>query len=203
MDQTVTSSHLRHGNGFSLVEVLVVIVIMVILMAVATPAVTSILTGSKMEQAGQMVADTLRLARQEAVSKNREVQVAFFELSTDSGGKAWIGMQVWRLDDSTNGPITNRVGRLLKLPSPMIISTNGGLSPLVTSSILTGTTNIAGNIGVTYKAFRFRANGATDSSIGVNNCLTVQDGHLPGHPPPNYFTVQVNPLTGKISTIRP
>jgi uncharacterized protein (TIGR02596 family) len=203
MDQTVTSSHWRKGKGFTLLELLVVMSIMVMLMALAMPAVTSILTGSKLERAGQMVADALTLARQEAVSKNREVQVAFFELPMETGGKGWIGLQVWRVDDSPTGPITRQVSRLWRLPGPMVITTSGSLSPLLTAAVLSGTATIAGNTGVAYKAFRFRANGSTDSSIGTNNYVTVQDALLPGNPPPNYFTVQVNPITGKISIIRP
>lgn len=203
MDQTVIFSHLRKGKGFTLLELLVVISIMVMLMTLSMPAITSILTGSKLERAGQMVADALTLARQEAVSKNREVQVAFFELPMGTGGKGWIGLQVWRVDDSPTGSIVRPVSRLWTLPEPMIISTSGGLSPLLTTASLSGTTTIAGNTSVAYKAFRFRANGAMDSGIGTNNYITVQDAVLQGNPPPNYFTVQVNPITGKISIIRP
>jgi len=203
MDQTVIFSHRRKGKGFTLLELLVVMSVMVILMTLSLPSITSIMTGSKLERAGQMVADAMTLARQEAISKNREVQVVFCELPMETGGKGWIGLQVWRVDDSPTGPVTRQVSRLWRLPEPMVISIKGGLSPLLTASTLSGTTTIAGNTGVAYKAFRFRANGSLDSDIGTNNYVTVQDGLLQGDPPPNYFTVQVNPITGKISIIRP
>lgn len=187
--------------AFSLIELLMVISIIVILMVVAVPAVSSIATGTNLERAGQTVADSIGLARQEAVAKNREVQVAFLQMPDEAGQEAWRGIQIWRIDNSTNGFVTNPVTKLLPLPHGIVIASNA-TSPLLNNAPLSGTrATPSGNLA--YRAFRFRANGAVDTGIGSNNYLTVQSARDTGNPPPNFFTIQINPVTGKATTLRP
>jgi prepilin-type N-terminal cleavage/methylation domain-containing protein len=78
-----------HRVGFSLVELLVVIAILVLLATVSLPAFNSITRGSNLQRAGQMIGDQFALARQEAVARNRDVIVQFYE-TTDSMGRCEI-----------------------------------------------------------------------------------------------------------------
>ncbi len=205
MDQVITSQPRREPGGFSLVELLVVMAIIGLLMSFASMAVTSVLNGTNLERAGSTVADAIKLARQEAVSKNRETQLAFFELPADASGPQGLrGVEIWRIDDTINGQVTNRVTRLQRLPTQMMISTNSVLSTLLNSSyVITGTTNAGGVGNVNYKAIRFRANGMLAGASGSTNFITVQSARSTGIPPQDYFTILVNPLTGKVTTIRP
>ncbi|PTX95319.1 hypothetical protein DB345_13670 [Spartobacteria bacterium LR76] len=204
MDQELMNRRTVGIQAFSLVELLVVIAIIALLMSFTSIAITSALTGSEMERAGQTVADAIKLARQEAVSKNREVQLVLLEMPQDAFPKAWRGVEIWRIDETVNGPVTNKVSRLQRLPSQMIVSSNSALSPLLSaSSTLQGTTNAAGLSGLSYRAIRFRPDGTLAGANGTTNFLTIQSARATGAPPDNYFTVSINPLTGKVTTIRP
>ncbi|MFV0336617.1 MAG: Verru_Chthon cassette protein D [Chthoniobacterales bacterium] len=189
-------------SAFSLLELLIVTAIIIILMAAAVPAVNSIALGSNLERAGQTVADTIGLARQDAVAFNREVQVAFLELPDDSGEKAWRGIQVWRVERSTSGLQTNAVTRVLKLPQGMLIAPNT-TSPLLTGAPLQGTHTLSNGENTDFRAFRISANGSLDGITGSNNYVTVQSALTEEAPPANFYTIQINPVTGKVSSLRP
>jgi len=195
--------HSRRENGFSLIELLVVIAIVALLMSYASVAISSVINGSEMERAGQAVADAVKLARQEAVSKNRETQLAIFELPLDAEGpKGLRGFEIWRVDETPTGLVTNRVTRLQKLPPQIVISEDSSLSPLL-STAAQGTTNAAGQANLKYKTLRFRSNGMLPGASGATNFFTVQSARAKGFPPENYFTILINPLTSKVTTIRP
>ncbi len=78
------------SRAFSLVELLVVTAVIVVLMAVAVPALNSVLAGSGVSRAGQMISDAFVLARQEAVSKNRDVYVRFFKFTDGADATAAV-----------------------------------------------------------------------------------------------------------------
>jgi uncharacterized protein (TIGR02596 family) len=69
------------SRAFSLVELVVVIAVLAILAAFSVPAVTSMLQGSSLTQASQMLVDQMNLARQFALSKNSTVGVRFYRYS--------------------------------------------------------------------------------------------------------------------------
>jgi general secretion pathway protein H len=66
----------RRGNGFTLIELILVLVIMGLLTALVTPAITS-LTGLKLKTAARKVAAGLRYARSQAVATGSDYQVVF------------------------------------------------------------------------------------------------------------------------------
>ena len=89
-------------RGFSLVELLTVMCIIIIITAVAIPAFNSITSGSNLNRAGQLISDQISLARQEATSKNRDVQVVFYNL-TDGPTQGWRGIKLMRVDQTPTG----------------------------------------------------------------------------------------------------
>ncbi len=66
----------RRGDGFTLIELILVLVIMGLLTALVTPAITS-LTGLKLKTAARKVAAGLRYARSQAVATGSDYQVVF------------------------------------------------------------------------------------------------------------------------------
>jgi uncharacterized protein (TIGR02596 family) len=191
--------------AFSLVELLVVIAILAVLAAVAFPAVSSILAGSTINRAGITATDSILRARQEAVTRSREVQVLFYNFSTPASAQGWRGFQVFRVEQSATGRTIVPSSRITLLPEGAVISSNAALSPLLFADAnLQGTTNLPAYGSASYAGFRFRPNGSVSSEINLtNNFLTLQGGSSSGNPPPNYYTLQINPVTGKITAYRP
>ena len=173
--------------AFTLLEILVVIAIMLVLATLALPAFNSITAGSKLDRAGQMVADQIALAHLSAMTKNRDVQVRVYKTGTGSGA-GWRAIQVWGVETGSNAetPLTR------KLSFPDGISLDTGHSPLLD--------NTRGGVPFTAdcRGFRFRANGAADITYSSNYLTLVQ-----GTATHNFYTVQVHPLTGKVSIYRP
>jgi uncharacterized protein (TIGR02596 family) len=198
MDQMKNSG----ADAFSLIELLVVMAVLAILVSVSVPALTSLTAGSNLNRAGQLVGDQIAMARQEAVAKNRDVQIVFYNL-TNGLTKGWRGMSVQRIEQTSSGKVMVAVSKVAQLPDNVIISESSTLSPMLTAGT-TGTTNLANFGSVQYSAFRFRANGSLEGGFGAaNNILTLQMATAQGNPPSNYYTIQVNALTGRVSVYRP
>lgn len=187
------------SRAFSLVELMMVIAILLILATIAVPAFNAVALGSRLNQAGQLVGDQLTVARQFAVTRNRETQVWFYKIS---GGMqpGWRGVQVWRVEQLASGVTNIPAGKPMLLPEGVIIDTTR--SPLLSADpSISGSTNLPSLGTVDYAGFRIRPNGGTDLSINAsNNYVTLQQAQ--GNSA-NYYTVQLNPITGKVSVYRP
>lgn len=199
------TSDLR-GRGFSLVELLVVMAVIVMLLAVAVPALNSVLAGSSVSRAGQMISDAFVLARQEAISKNQDVYVRFLRFADGVDPTAqWRAVQVWTREPAPDGSSTGKsIGKLMKFPGETYLSTGAALSPLLERATDTGSLgDYASYENVSFAGFRFRATGQIDGSLTNSNWVTVRGATDQADPPRNYYTVQINPITGKVLTYRP
>lgn len=190
------------SDAFSLVEMLVVIALIIILMVFVAPALNSIVGGTNLNRAGQLIGDQLSFAKQEAVTKNREMQVLFFHL-TNGATAGWRGIRVFRIEQTTNGSTMIPATRLSVMPEGILINTN--LSPLLEADpTLGGTTNLPGYGNVPFAGIRYRANGLPGSTVGdANNFVTLNSANVTNNPPKNYYTIQINPITGKVIVFRP
>lgn len=190
-------------SGFSLVELLAVTAIAVLLISLAAVSFNTIFAGAILNRSGNQVADTMLLARQEAVSRNQEMEVRFYRLGGATG--SWRGMRVLKIMETPSGQTNQAMSRLVILPTGVVFSGMTDLSPLLENGSIAGTESLSGYGFVTYGGFRFRPGGATDRQITpTNNFVTlVEDRMRDRNPPPNYYAVQINPLTGKISILQP
>ncbi len=192
----------RPARGFSLVEVLVVLAVISVVAVIALPALSSSMTSSKLTAAGQMISDTIALARQEAVTKDRNVQVRFYNFS----GNAWPGwraMQILRVEPTSSGTSLVAVTKMRLLPDAIVLSST--LSPLLSADpAVVGSTTLPVYGNASYGGFYFTPSGEVESALTTqNNYVTVQSVTATGSPPPNYSTLQVNLTTGKVTTYRP
>ncbi len=188
--------------AFSLIELLVVIAIMGILAAAALPAISSITQAGGVARGGQILGDLIILARQEAAAKNRDIEVRIIDVA-DPLWPGYRAVQLWLVDESGANP--SPLGKIQKLPEAIVIASNDALSPLlIADTTVSGTTNFGGLGSRPFNGFRVRASGSLPSAItSSNNFLTVQLARDTGVPPANYYTVRVNPVTGRVTIHRP
>lgn len=188
---------LRIG-AFSLIELLVVIAIACVLMALSVPVFTSISQGSNLNRAGQTLGDQFSLARQKAVTLNRDIEVRFYKFQD-----GWRGVQLVQIDQSATGPTEKPATRLMELPTGIAMADRDGLSPLLTSSPHSGTNTLGSRGPVTYRSFRFRPDGTSDAANFAQNFVTLAPITDTATPPKNFYALQVNPVTGKATIFRP
>ncbi len=193
----------RAHSAFSLVELLLVVAIIGILSVLAVPAFHSILRGRQLTQAGQLLADKIMLARQEAAAKNRDIEVRIVKIPAGSA-TGWRGVQLWIADDQG---VMIPFGPFQKIPDAVMIAPESVLSPLLTADpTRSGTTNFGSAGSRQWAGFRMRPAVAMDQGVITtnNNFLTVvmtaDSGKLP---PGNFQTVRVNPVTGRVTIHRP
>jgi len=182
-------------GGFSLVEMLVVVSIIIILAVVTLPAFNSIAIGSNINRAGQILSDQMALARLTATTKNRDVEVRIFKIP-GAQQDIWGGVQLWIAEQTASGSTNIPFGRLVALPDNIVIDVSR--SPLLNG--ISGSSPLPQYGSRDYCGFRFRANGSLGiGASGFDNYLTViRDGA-----PDNFYTIQVNPVTGKTTVYRP
>jgi uncharacterized protein (TIGR02596 family) len=204
-------------SAFSILELLVVIAIIAILATLATAGLDSVSRSTKLASAAQRLGDQIALARQTAVSRNLPVEVRLYKLpdfdQTSGSPTIWRGVQVFLIDGVNATPVT----RPLFFSHRVIISENSAVSPLLQNSAsgLGAEITPAAAVGafalasVRYKSFTIRPNGTVTSSNNIppeNWFLTLHHENDPkpdGAKPANFATIQINPITGKVSILRP
>lgn len=207
----------RVGNwrtvpAFSLVEMLVVIAIMIVLMAVVIPASSSLMGGMNIGRSAGMVTDELNFARQTALSRNRDVEVRFYKMGSKMDGndkkfRAFRSYLIDGVDPAGWKPLT----RIKYLPEPIIITDDTTYSSLLNvgdghNGLSTGSENISSQGAVEYVSFLVRANGGTSLKPVTDKwflSLYSEKGKPESGLPPNFFTLQIDPVTGRTRSYRP
>ncbi len=216
-------------RAFSLIELVVVIAIIAIVAAFAVPAVGDIMKGSKLTQASQMLVDQFTLARQSALSRNRSIEVRIYrfgdpEVPGEDMTKPLTGqfraIQAFEIIESGAAlPIS----RIEMLPVGIIMSSNTAapdetFSTLIDAQPLFNAQDdptappLPRGVKKAYEwvSFRFLSDGSTNLTPTSNwyvtlHGLTARPEEKNGNrvPPPNFFTLQVDPVSGSTKTFRP
>jgi hypothetical protein len=84
-----------------------------------------------------------------------------------------------------------------------MISADKTFSSLVAYPPISGNTAVPNHGIVPSCGFIFRPNGNTDYSVTTTNNIVTVENVNGGANPKNYFTLQINPVGGKISIFRP
>ena len=207
-------------QGFSLVELLVVLGIVAILGALTVPAITTGLRGSALSQGAQKVTNEFAVARQMALTRNRTTEVRFYQvakagLNGESAGSPATGkyraMQSFVFDSSGNATPLDKVQWL---PESIIIDAGSTLSTLLGTTLAkswtVGDPQIAlPTVGTAYnaRALQFLPDGATNlNPIGQQWFLTLHSlsfGDNLGALPKNFFILQIDAVNGHVQNYRP
>jgi uncharacterized protein (TIGR02596 family) len=223
-----SSITIKNRRAFSLIELIVVIAIIVLIAGFTVPAATTILRGSALSQASNTIVGQISLARQQALTKNRAVEVRFYrfadpetpgeDVSNPSSGK----FRALQLFEVLENGVAVPLDKPQMLPNNVVFAyaeEEGGLSSIIDKA-KAGTPKRPGTDdraaprlprGIDYKyefvSFRFLQDGSTDLTptdtwyvtlIGLTDKLPA-----PNRPPANFFTVQVDPVSGSTRTFRP
>lgn len=210
-------------SGFSLIELIVVIGIIAIIAVFAVPAASTVIRGSQLTQASQILTDQLNLARQQALTKNRSIEVRFYrfgdaEQPGEEADKPETGkfraIQLYEvLETGTPVPL----GKIQRLPNTVVLN-DGKLSTLINTEDTASSqapkkpTESDPELprGVKrhyeYSAFRFLPDGSTNLQPTKNWYTTlhgITDVVKDEVPPPNFFTLQIDPVSGTTKGYRP
>ena len=203
---------MREG-AFSLLELLLVVGIISLLVALAANGLNNVARSSSLATAAQRLGDQIALARQNASSLNLPVEVRLYQLpdfdATNGTAILWRGLQLFSQNASGN---VTPLSKPVLFPNRVIISSNSAISPLLTS--LTRTSPVAAvgpfpSNSVSYVSFTIRPNGmVTPSTItDTNSFLTLHQQNEPirsgDTKPANFITIQINPITSKVTLLRP
>jgi uncharacterized protein (TIGR02596 family) len=207
-----------HRQGFSLMELLIVIAMMGIVATMVTPVCVATLRGMQLTTGARKFSDQLKYARQQALAKNRSVEVRFYQYSDPEQGEnvgpsslaKYRAIQLFEISDdpNTSGDTYIAVGKIVQLPPSIILDQGSTLSSIIPVVALSGTLSIP-RVGTKYNfsKFRFRSDGSTDLPRGSGlQFLTLHDaasGDSLVNIPPNYVTLQIDPSNGHITTHRP
>jgi len=191
--------------------------IIAIVVGFVVPSMGSIMRGNDMTRGEQIFQEQLALARQTAIAKNRRVEVRLYNfddpevVGTESLYRAF---QTFIFDENNTA---KPLGKIFKLPGILTINTNTTTSTLMALPAKMFDTakdpqiNIPG-VGTAYtaKAFQFRPDGSTNlpSAAGSNWFFTLVSSSVIAQVnsatlPPNFATVQIDPIGGTVRSYRP
>ncbi len=211
--------------AFSLIELIIVITVIGIIATFTIPALNTVLKGSYLSQGSSMLVGQLNLARQQAISRNRQVEVRFYRFADpeipgekvdDPATGSFRAMQLFDIRDGAAIPID----KIQRLPGPIIFgySTDKGISSIIDGTIYVrkaGSGTYGGadprlprvELKYEYVPLRFMPDGSTDRKATEKWYITVVEANAKQttatKPPPNFFTVQVDPVSGATRNYRP
>ncbi len=166
-------------RAFTLVELIAVMAIIILIGTFVAPSAATLLRGSQVTQASQILTDQLSLARQEALSRSTPIEVRFLRFADPEAGGETAGLpssgkfRAIELMEVTPGGRTLPLkdSRVIMLPNSVMMNPNKTFSSLI--SVDSGTppktptasdVALPRNIGRNYDyvSFRFLQNGSTD-----------------------------------------
>jgi len=227
----------RQRPAFSLIEMLMVIAIIGIISSFAIPGAMKMIRGTDVSRGSQILADQLTAARQQAITRNKQIEIRFLRFADpETPGETVAEQGTWKirgiqLMEVTSSGIPVQLAPMQRLPGALMLN-DGKYSSLFDAS---------GNAQqqplrfrnpsdqdpamprlpadkarkYTFASFRFYPDGSTSLSAKGNWYITMHSaadaaklsGAQASDTDPiktiNYFTIQVDPVSGSTRSYRP
>jgi len=210
----------RGARAFTLIELMVVVAVIALVTSAVAPMVFSSMMANKITSAGESLTGTLSYAHQLAVSGNQEIEVRFYsyeDSSAPGSARGYRAVALVRASGNTAGAgrtaLGQQLGETFYLPSGVVISQGSKLSPPLTHITATpDREDIIKKAGVSdYRAFHFLPDGGTNlDTLGIapNLCYFTLAEDKPADKagddvPKNFYTIQIDPITGRVVPYRP
>lgn len=202
-DNTFPSKPPRAPRAFSLIELLSVIAVMLTIAALSLPSISNTLSGMKITSATQTVADEIQVARATALARNTPVEVWFLQ---KNGRFTAVRSLILNADNTTTWASRPRA-----LPDGIVLATHENFSNIIGSQTLgTPPDSPAGTLGVCLRIFPSgKLELGNAQALGSNEPHFLTLASLAGFDPdsttlpPNFATIQINPVNSRITTHRP
>lgn len=203
-------NRIRKARGFSLIELLMVVGLIALMVGLAVPAVNATLRASHLGGSGEGLVGQFNLARQTALSRSLPVEMRLYKLppqgmAASGAPVSYRAVQCFLLEGTNLVPIT----RVQNFAQSVSCSSNILESSLLDDAVLPEKSPTAGEeipgygMNYRYRSFFFKPSGATSLpnddafvTLVLEHDKSLSDGA-------NYFTIQVDPLSGRTRTFRP
>lgn len=209
-------THQIKEHGFTLIELLAVVAILAIILSLSGGMSQGILESSQLQQGAETFNSQLLLARQNAMTYNKETEVRIYRTKGESGEEAWnafsIGVADFESDQVNSDPnevpfrqLTNRT----QLPVGYSFIESSDYSSLLSGTGDDGEiregTEVLPSESLRYRAFSFLPDGRLKLDSRKQWTLTIANSSSGNNTelPSNYFTFLIQPETGRARIYRP
>ncbi|MDP1589047.1 MAG: Verru_Chthon cassette protein D [Prosthecobacter sp.] len=204
-----TPSHKNRQHGFTIVELIIVVTIISMLLAFGTPYVLSSLQAASLTSSGDLLMQKISQAQQRALTENRPVSLQFYFYDQD-GIDACHAVQLVSVDPATN--VTVPLENPVYWSDGRAVLASGALSPIFAQIAPADTGEVEfepfRSREATFFRVRFYPGGSTSLAVPLRQAyvtLIASNRHEEEmtEPPPNYYTVQIDPVAGRVRSYRP
>ena len=200
------------NQGFTLIEVLVVLMIIAVITAFTIPAMGPALKGSKLRQAADEVEALLAGSHQLSITENTPVEIRFFKYEDpESPGSAKMFRSYQSAQVITNPQDHKQdrydLGEVKMLPAAFVIAEKSYSSLVESEFLRRDEMEIPRSKSAEYVAFEFRPNGSTnlatvDEKHWTLTIMRETDIESTLDVSTEFITLTLNPFNGRIRRLQ-
>jgi uncharacterized protein (TIGR02596 family) len=201
-------------RAFTLIEMITVITIVAALMAIATPYLVDTMQANRLTSTGEALMFRIARLQQIVVTTGRPAELRFYRFEYE-GVEGYHAYQLFAHSEST-GQLT-AVENPVYLKGDNIALVEGQLSPLLDRAAQGASSGAwprpavdepFKSMSAQYLRIAFYPDGSTSLAVPLRSSYLTLAGDVDAingtaEPPQNYYTIQIDPVTGRAKSYRP